>query len=213
MQLSWVWRQISANIAVCANTWGWTLVFVCQCVGVWVCVAKSKISVKMSANTVASLDLGLCGLDACVLHYPTCPLPQTPPLTPLPIPVSVPPPVAQSGIWIDTCFVACFVSPFPLCTHSLPDVCGLVVVIQQADRLNTPQGQAHTQTQPFKGCWKKSVTKIWRKHRGNWGNWGQPATETRSATLLGTRRIQTNNNHATIVRAANKLLSYVYMCV
>jgi len=88
-----------------------------------------------------------------------------------------------------------------------PTVCGLVVVIQQADRLNTPQGQTRTHS----GAAGKKCDKDGGERRKSGGKWGKFGEATRAAIRLGSRRrIQTNNNHATIVRAANKLLFYVY---
>jgi len=61
------------------------------------------------------------------------------------------------------------------------------------------------------GLLEKSVTKMVGKGGKAAGNGGKFGEATRAAIRLGSRRrIQTNNNHATIVRAANKLLFYVY---
>lgn len=149
---------------------------------------------------VPGLFWGFCGIVACVLHYPSCPQPPT---THWPTPFGTKWRMNRYMFCCPFCSVCRPISPFSAClwTGCRNPTSRQVKYTARTDS----HTHAHTHIQC--GCWKKCDKdggENWREMGGYSGG------DSSRAIRLGNRRIQTNNNHATIVRAANKLLFYVY---
>lgn len=151
---------------------------------------------------VPGLFWGFCGIVACVLHYPFCPQPPT---THWPTPFGTKWRMNRYMFCCPFCSVCHPISPFSAClwTGCRNPTSRQVKYTARTDS----HTHAHTHTHTVR-LLEKSVTKMVGKTGGKWAD--IRGGDSSRAIRLGNRRIQTNNNHATIVRAANKLLFYVY---